>query len=79
MATVPHPPEIDSDDPFGFIDNPMAVKEFLEAHNAINTPWFRIRLFFALWRESIGEWFWYLLQGETGAEVAGRCDRSFKP
>jgi hypothetical protein len=71
MATEP---QIDPDDPFGFNDNPMAVREFLDAHNAINTPWFRIRFFFALWRESISDWFWYLLRGETGAEVAGNGD-----
>lgn len=74
MATVPHPPEIDPDDPFGFNDNPMALKEFLDAHNAINTPWFWIRFFFALWRESICDWFRYLLQGETGVEVADSSD-----
>lgn len=74
MATAPHPPEIDPDDPFGFNDNPMALKEFLDAHNAINTPWFRIRFFFALWRESICDWFRYLLQGETGVEVADSSD-----
>jgi len=74
MATVPHPPEIDPDDPFGFNDKPMAVKEFLDAHNAINTPWFRIRFFIALWRESIGDWFRNLLQGETGSRMADSSD-----
>jgi hypothetical protein len=44
----------------------MAVREFLDAHNAINTPWFRIRFFFALWRESIAEWFRRVLRREVG-------------
>lgn len=76
MASGPH---IDPDDPFGFNDNPMAVREFLDAHNAINTPWFRIRFFFALWRERIGDWFRRRVGGKAGSEMADRCDRSFKP
>ena len=75
MATRPH---IDPDDPFGFNDNPMAVREFLDAHNAINTPWFWIRFFFALWWERIGNWFRRRVGGKAGSEMADRCDRSFQ-
>jgi len=63
MATAP---QIAPDDPFGFNENPMAVREFLDAHDAINTPWFRIRFFFALWRETIGECFRRVVRGENG-------------
>jgi hypothetical protein len=70
---------MDPDDPFGFNNNPMAVREFLDTHNAINTTWFRIRFFFALWRESTGEWFRRCVRGRTGSEMADRGDRSFKP
>jgi hypothetical protein len=70
---------MDHDDPFEFNDNPMAVSEFLDAHNAINTPWFRMRFFFALWRERMGDWFWRRLGGKARSEMADRCDRSFKP
>lgn len=76
MATAPH---IDPDDPFGFNDNPMAVRELLDAHNAINTPWFRIRFFFALWRETIGDWFRRRVGGKPGSEMDEKCERSFKP
>lgn len=79
MATVPHPPEIDPDDPFGFNDNPMAVREFLDAHYAISTQWFRIRFFFALWRERIDDRFWRRMGVKAGSETADRCDRSFTP
>jgi hypothetical protein len=72
-------PQIDPDDPFGFNDNPMAVREFLEAHNAINTPWFRIRFFFALWRERIGDWFRSYVRGKSGSEMADSYDRPLKP
>jgi hypothetical protein len=70
---------MDPDDAFGFNDNPMAVREFLGAHNAINTPWFRIRFFFSLWREPIGEWFRKRVGGKAESEMADNCDRSFKP
>jgi hypothetical protein len=74
MATeTSNPPEIAPDDPFRINDNLMAVREFLDTHNAINTPWFRIRFFFALWRERIGDWFRCLLQGKIGAGVADSC------
>lgn len=76
MANAPH---IDPDEQFGFNDNPMAVREFLDAHNAINTPWFRIRFFFALWRERICDWFRGALEGELGSEMADGRDRSCKP
>ncbi len=66
MGANPQPSPIHPDDPFGFNDNPMAVREFLDAHNAINTPWFRIRFFFALWRETIGQWFRRALREEVG-------------
>jgi hypothetical protein len=79
MGASPEPTPIDRDDPFGCNDNPMAVREFLAAHNAINTPWFRIRFFFALWRESIGEWFRRRVSGKAGSEMAERCVRSYKP
>lgn len=79
MANVPDPPELDPDDPFGFNDNPLAVKEFLDARNAINTPWFRMRFLFALWRERIGDWFRKRVRGKTGMEIADRRDRSFEP
>jgi len=72
-------PQIDPDDPFGFNDNPMALREFLDAHNAINTPWFRIRFFFALWRASIGDWFRSYVGGKPGSETADRYDRSLEP
>ena len=72
-------PQIDPDDPFGFNDNPMAVREFLDAHNASNTPWFRIRFFFALWRVSIGDWFRSYVGGKSGSEMADSYDRSLKP
>jgi hypothetical protein len=72
-------PQIDPDDPFGFNDNPIAVREFLDAHNAINTPWFRIRFFFALWRVSIGDWFRSYVGGKSGSEMADSYDRSLKP
>jgi hypothetical protein len=76
MATEP---QIDPDDQFGFNDNPMAVREFLDAHNAINTPWFRIRCFFALWRERIGDSFRRWLRGDCGSEMADSYDRPLKP
>jgi hypothetical protein len=72
-------PQIDPDDPFGFNDNPMAVREFLDAHNAINTPWFRIRFFFALWRERIGDWFRTRVGGKPGSEMADSYDLPLKP
>lgn len=72
-------PQMDTDDLFGFNDNPMAVREFLDAHNAINTPWFRIRFFFALWRETLGEWFRRRRGGKAGSEMADKRDRSLKP
>lgn len=79
MDASPEPTPIDHDDPFGFNDNPMAVRQFLDAHNAINTPWFQIRFFFALWRERIGDWFRRRVGGKAGPGMADRCDRSFKP
>lgn len=66
MGASPQPPPIDPNDPFGFNDNPMAVREFLDAHAAINTPWFRMRFFFALWRETIADWFRRVLRREVG-------------
>lgn len=75
MATAP---PMNPDDPFGFYDNPMAVREFLDAHKAINTPWFRIRFFLALWRETIGEWLRSCVRRKRGSEMADRYDRSFK-
>jgi hypothetical protein len=65
MGASPEPPPIDPDDPFGFNDNPMAAREFLDAHNAISTPWFRIRFFFALWWETIVDWFRRVLRQEV--------------
>jgi hypothetical protein len=65
MGASPQPRLIEPDDPFGFNDNPMAVREFLDAHNAINTPWFRIRFFFALRREAISDWFSNVLREEV--------------
>jgi hypothetical protein len=78
MGARPQSAPIDPDDPFGFNDNPMAVREFLDAHNAINTPWFRIRFFLALWRETIGEWLRSCGRRKRGSEMADRYDRSFK-
>lgn len=75
MGEGPQLPPSDPDDPFGFNDNPMAVREFLEAHDAINTPWFRIRFFFALWRETIADWFRGLVRGEVGSQMADGCGR----
>ena len=72
-------PQIDPDDPFGFNDNPMALREFLDAHNAINTPWFRMRFFFALWRATIGDWFRRCVGGKSGSETADRYDRFLEP
>ena len=65
MGASPEPRPIDTDDPFGFNDNPMAAREFLDAHNAINTPWFRISFFFALRREAISDWFSNVLREEV--------------
>jgi hypothetical protein len=65
MGASPEPPPIDPNDPFGFNDNPMAVREFLDAHDAINSPWFRIRVFFCWWRETIGDWFRRVLRQEV--------------
>jgi len=75
MGDGPQLPPIDPDDPFGFNDNPMAVREFLQAHDAINTPWFRTRFFFALWRETIAEWFRGLVRWEVGSQTADGCGR----
>lgn len=79
MGASPEPTPIDPDDPFGFNDNPMAAREFLDTHDAINTPWFRMRFFFALWRERLGEWFRRWLRGERGSKMADSYDRPLKP
>lgn len=44
---------VNDDDPFGFDRDPMAWREFLDIHDEISTPWFRIRFFFALWWERL--------------------------
>ena len=44
---------MNEDDPCGFGEDPMAWREFLDHHEAINTPWFRVRFFFALWWERL--------------------------
>ena len=66
MGASPETLPIHPDDPFSFNDNPMAWREFLDNHAAINTPWFRLRFFFALWRETIADWFRRVLSGEVG-------------
>ena len=61
------------------LDRARHYREFLDAHNAINTPWFWIRFFFALWRASIGDWFRSYVGGKPGSETADRYDRSLEP